>query len=60
MTGEVKVVTDPEEKKALFEKLDPLVKGMYQSWDNPIFEIIYMDHPACKIAKGFAPTESVE
>ena len=40
MTGEVKVLTDPEEKKALFERFNPMVRGMYQSWDNPIFEII--------------------
>lgn len=60
MTGEMKVVTDPDEKKALFERIDPLVKGMYKSWDNPVFEIIYMDKPSCKLAKGFAPTEAVE
>jgi len=60
MTGEVKVVTDPEEKKALFEKIDPLVAGMYKSWDNPVFEIIYFEKPNCKVAKGFAPTEAVD
>lgn len=60
ITGDVKRVSDAEEKKVLFEKIDPMVRGMYKSWDNPIFEIIYLDNCTCKLAKGFAPTEKAE
>jgi uncharacterized pyridoxamine 5'-phosphate oxidase family protein len=58
--GEIKVVTDPEEKKAAFDKFDPLVQSMYKSWDNPVVEVIYFEKPECRLAKGFGPAEAVE
>jgi len=60
LCGDVKVVTDAKKKEELFGKIDPMVAGMYKSWDNPVFEIIYMDKPECKFANGFAPTETVK
>lgn len=58
--GEIKVITDPDTKKAVFERIDPMVQSMYKSWDNPVFEIIYFDKPECRLAKGFGPSALVE
>ena len=53
-------MTDAVEKAACWEKIDPLVQKMYQSVENPIFEILYLDACNCKLAKGFNPTEAME
>ena len=60
VTGKVAFVAEPQEKARLWEKIDKLVQGMYKSWDNPIFEIMYLDDCALKFAQGFAPTKTVE
>ena len=60
ISGKVHFVTDAAEKARLWEKIDKLVRGMYQSVENPVFEILYFDACSCKFAKGFNPTEAVE
>lgn len=58
--GNVKQITDPEEKQAVFGKIAPGVQKMYGSWDNPIFELIYFDKPELRFANGFHAAEYVE
>lgn len=60
INGEANFVTDAAEKAACWAKIDPHVQKMYQSVENPAFEILYLDHCNCKLAKGFNPTEVVE
>ena len=59
INGEVHFVTDAAEKARLWDKIDGLVQKMYQSVENPVFEILYLDVCSCKLAKGFHPTEAV-
>lgn len=60
INGDIKVITDPAEKKSAYDKIDPMVAKMFKSWDNPVFEIIYFDKPECRLAKGFSTAEIVE
>lgn len=41
--GEIKFSNDFEIKKAIVES-NPLVKNIYQTPENPIFEIFYLEH----------------
>ena len=60
INGAVHFVTDKAEKARLWEKIDPMVQKMYQSVENPVFEILYLDGGSCRLAKGFNPPEAVE
>ena len=60
INGTVHFVTDAAEKAKLWEKIDTIVQNMYQSAENPVFEILYLDDCTCKLAKGFNPVELVE
>ena len=53
-------VTDPAEKKRLFEKLSPGVKQLYQSWDNPILVIFTVSGGQLRVSKAFSPFQSIE
>ena len=57
--GDIHIITDQAEKKAVFDRIDPLVQKMYKSFDNPVFELIYFDHPTCRLAKGFGTSKLV-
>lgn len=60
INGKVGFVTDIEEKKALWEKLDPMVQKMYKAWDNPAGEWIYIKDAKFKFAFGFGEAKTVE
>ena len=60
INGTVHFVTDAAEKAKLWEKIDTIVQNMFQSAENPVFEILYLDDCTCKLAKGFNPVELVE
>lgn len=50
--GEVTFSNDVGMKKTILEN-NPMVKGIYQTPDNPIFEIFYLDHGTAVIS-GFS------
>lgn len=60
INGKVGFITDTEEKKALWEKLDPVVQKMYKTWDNPIGEWICIEKPEMKLSIGFGEAKTVE
>ncbi|MBQ7477505.1 MAG: pyridoxamine 5'-phosphate oxidase family protein [Selenomonadaceae bacterium] len=59
LTGDVGFVKDEEQKKAAWERMAAPVKGKYKSWDNPVFEIIYLENVEMKFEQGYKDTEKV-
>ena len=49
LSGEVKFSDDKTVKEQILAA-NPLVKSIYQSADNPVFEIFYLDHGAAVLA----------
>lgn len=58
LSGEVKFSNDRRIKERVME-ISPLVKSIYQTADNPVFEIFYLDHGTALIAdfSGQPPRE---
>lgn len=42
IAGNIEFTDDEKIKKSIIEN-NELVKGIYKKWDNPIFEVFYMD-----------------
>ena len=49
LNGKVKFVDDLDDKNKMME-LSPLVKSIYQSGDNPVFEAFYIEGWSATIA----------
>jgi len=59
ISGKLTEITDPVEKKRLFEKLSPGVQQMYQSWNNPILVIFTVSGGQLRVSKAFSPYQSI-
>ena len=59
ISGKWSEVSDPVEKKRLFEKLSPGVKQIYQTWDNPILVIFTVSGGQLRVSKAFSPYQSI-
>ncbi|OPZ60941.1 MAG: Pyridoxamine 5'-phosphate oxidase [Deltaproteobacteria bacterium ADurb.Bin510] len=44
ISGQVEFCGDQAVKQTIFESLPPYVQAIYQSADNPVFEVIYLEH----------------
>jgi len=60
ISGKMTEITDPTEKKRLFEKLSPGVKQIYQTWDNPILVIFTVSDGLFRVSKSFSPFQSIK
>ena len=60
ISGKMSEVTDPNEKKRLFDKLSPGVKQIYKTWDNPILVIFTVSDGLFRVSKSFSPFQSIK
>ena len=59
VSGEIKFDDDIKKKEKIFE-LEPMIKNIYQSPDNPIFKIFYLEHGKATIDNFSNPQRSFE
>ncbi|MDR2423118.1 MAG: pyridoxamine 5'-phosphate oxidase family protein [Prevotellaceae bacterium] len=59
INGKVTIVS-PAEKKRLFQKLSESVQKLYKSWDNDNLVIFTVSGGNLRVAKGFAPYQSIK
>ena len=60
ISGKMTEITDPAEKRRLFDKLSPGVKQIYKTWDNPIFVIFTVSDGQLRVSKSFSPFQSIK
>jgi uncharacterized pyridoxamine 5'-phosphate oxidase family protein len=54
LSGRIIFTKDKKIKEKIFE-LMPMIKNLYQSPDNPIFEVFYLDHGSATISSFTSP-----
>jgi uncharacterized pyridoxamine 5'-phosphate oxidase family protein len=56
ISGKITFARDKGIKEKIFQS-NPMLKNMYQSADNPIFEVFYLEHGSASISGFTAPEQ---
>ncbi len=50
IAGKVEFCSDPAIRQRIFDSCPPYVQAIYQGADNPVFEVIYLEHGQASLA----------
>ncbi len=60
ITGIMKFIEDKDERKRVWDRLDPIVHKIHKTVESPTLVLMYMDNCECKMAYGLAQPKPVE